>query len=137
MPTIFLSFTPFHSIPEPTPSTMTALHQFGAEMLKLSRRLESFPVSPLSIAPHHSRIAQSDSIEVPATASRLIKSTTINTSIVRQHFDVSRDDWTLELKHSQRYHPKATCSTALSTHRQLSTTSSLPSNVKLKITAIR
>lgn len=34
------------SIPEPTPSTMTALHQFGAEMLKLSRGLESFaPVS--------------------------------------------------------------------------------------------
>lgn len=30
------------SIPEPTPSTMTALHQFGAEMLKLSRGLESF-----------------------------------------------------------------------------------------------
>lgn len=29
------------SIPEPTPSTMTALHQFGAEMLKLSRGLES------------------------------------------------------------------------------------------------
>lgn len=31
-----------YSIPEPTPSTMTALHQFGAEMLKLSRGLESF-----------------------------------------------------------------------------------------------
>ncbi|XP_053691120.1 uncharacterized protein LOC128739650 [Sabethes cyaneus] len=29
------------SIPEPTPSTMTALHQFGEEMLKLSRGLES------------------------------------------------------------------------------------------------
>lgn len=35
-------FLYFHfSIPEPTPSTMTALHQFGAEMLKLSRGLES------------------------------------------------------------------------------------------------
>lgn len=32
----------YQSIPEPTPSTMTALHQFGAEMLKLSRGLESF-----------------------------------------------------------------------------------------------
>ncbi|XP_059611484.1 dopamine D2-like receptor [Phlebotomus argentipes] len=32
---------PDSSIPEPTPSTMTALHQFGAEMLKLSRGLES------------------------------------------------------------------------------------------------
>lgn len=31
----------FHSIPEPTPSTMTALHQFGAEMLKLSRGLDA------------------------------------------------------------------------------------------------
>ncbi|KAJ6636285.1 5-hydroxytryptamine receptor 2A, partial [Pseudolycoriella hygida] len=32
---------PDSSIPEPTPSTMTALHQFGAEMLRLSRGLES------------------------------------------------------------------------------------------------
>lgn len=30
-----------YSIPEPTPSTMTALHQFGAEMLKLSRGLDA------------------------------------------------------------------------------------------------
>uniref|UniRef100_A0A8D8I9N4 5-hydroxytryptamine receptor 2A n=1 Tax=Culex pipiens TaxID=7175 RepID=A0A8D8I9N4_CULPI len=29
------------SIPEPTPTTMTALHQFGEEMLKLSRGLET------------------------------------------------------------------------------------------------
>lgn len=33
-----------YSVPEPTPSTMTALHLFGAEMLKLSRGLDS--VSP-------------------------------------------------------------------------------------------
>ncbi|XP_031629172.1 uncharacterized protein LOC116344669 [Contarinia nasturtii] len=32
---------PDSSIPEPTPSTMTALHQFGAEMLKLSRGLDA------------------------------------------------------------------------------------------------
>jgi hypothetical protein len=32
---------PDSSIPEPTPSTMTALHHFGAEMLRLSRGLES------------------------------------------------------------------------------------------------
>jgi len=38
---IRFSNIPF-SIPEPTPSTMTALHQFGAEMLKLSRGLQSF-----------------------------------------------------------------------------------------------
>lgn len=30
-----------YSIPDPTPSTMTALHQFGAEMLKLSRGLDA------------------------------------------------------------------------------------------------
>lgn len=39
------------SIPEPTPSTMTALHQFGAEMLKLSRGLDavsSFVISTSS-----------------------------------------------------------------------------------------
>lgn len=40
---------PSRSIPDPTPSTMTALHQFGAEMLKLSRGLESFaPVNESS-----------------------------------------------------------------------------------------
>lgn len=32
------------SVPDPAPSTMTALHLFGAEMLKLSRGLDS--VSP-------------------------------------------------------------------------------------------
>lgn len=32
---------PDSSIPDPTPSTMTALHHFGAEMLRLSRGLES------------------------------------------------------------------------------------------------
>lgn len=38
-----LTFCPqsSNSIPQPTPSTMTALHQFGEEMLKLSRGLES------------------------------------------------------------------------------------------------
>lgn len=43
-------FTLIHSIPEPTPSTMTALHQFGAEMLKLSRGLDavSSMVAPMA-----------------------------------------------------------------------------------------
>lgn len=36
---------PDSSIPEPTTTTMTALHVFGAEMLKLSRGLESFAVN--------------------------------------------------------------------------------------------
>jgi hypothetical protein len=31
----------FFSIPDHTPSAMSALHQFGAEMVKLSRGLES------------------------------------------------------------------------------------------------
>lgn len=44
----FLNFAIIYSIPDPTPSAMTALHQFGAEMLKLSRGLESstVPVVP-------------------------------------------------------------------------------------------
>nr|CAD7393901.1 unnamed protein product [Timema cristinae] len=33
------------TIPEPAPSTMTALQHFGAEMLRLSRGLENFPVT--------------------------------------------------------------------------------------------
>lgn len=51
----------FHySIPEPTPSTMTALHQFGAEMVKLSQGLESVtafvPLKP-SIVPIEHKIS--------------------------------------------------------------------------------
>jgi 5-hydroxytryptamine receptor 2 len=42
MAKLFSFLSTFLSIPEPTPSTMTALHQFGAEMLKLSRGLQSF-----------------------------------------------------------------------------------------------
>jgi hypothetical protein len=51
-----------HSIPEPTPSTMTALHQFGAEMLKLSRGLESFtPINePENVDMSESSEARSD-----------------------------------------------------------------------------
>ncbi|EDW43011.1 GM23744 [Drosophila sechellia] len=46
---------PDSSIKEPTPTTMTALHQFGAEMLKLSRGLESlqYPSSPQRYAASH------------------------------------------------------------------------------------
>lgn len=52
------------SIPEPTPSTMAALHTFGAEMLKLSRGLESF--TPMTgVDTSHSQIAsQNESCEV-------------------------------------------------------------------------
>lgn len=49
----FISFYHIRSIPEPTPSTMTALHQFGAEMLKLSRGLDAVSSSivvPMSIS---------------------------------------------------------------------------------------
>uniref|UniRef100_A0A6P4FJ17 Uncharacterized protein LOC108052063 n=1 Tax=Drosophila rhopaloa TaxID=1041015 RepID=A0A6P4FJ17_DRORH len=73
---------PDSSIKEPTPTTMTALHQFGAEMLKLSRGLESvasssttgsptksefsisnhlqlqYPCSPQRYAPHHASALQ-------------------------------------------------------------------------------
>ncbi|KAL9887483.1 5-hydroxytryptamine receptor 2B isoform 2-T12 [Glossina fuscipes fuscipes] len=53
---------PESSVPEPTPTAMTALHQFGAEMLKLSRGLESVATSStespakseLSTTPNHS-----------------------------------------------------------------------------------
>ncbi|XP_075144811.1 5-hydroxytryptamine receptor 2B [Haematobia irritans] len=42
---------PESSVPEPTPTTMTALHQFGAEMLKLSRGLESVVSSSSTASP--------------------------------------------------------------------------------------
>lgn len=46
-----------YSIPEPTPSTMTALHQFGAEMVKLSQGLESVtafvPLKPSTVPIEH------------------------------------------------------------------------------------
>jgi hypothetical protein len=52
---------PDSSIPDPTPSTMTALHHFGAEMLRLSRGLESVAAAasiglstpPAGRAPRH------------------------------------------------------------------------------------
>ncbi|XP_055375503.1 uncharacterized protein LOC129608176 isoform X2 [Condylostylus longicornis] len=53
---------PDSSIPEPTPSTMTALHQFGAEMLKLSRGLESVSTS-ISDSPIPSRSVQHSTSE--------------------------------------------------------------------------
>lgn len=78
------------SVPEPTPSTMTALHQFGAEMLKLSKRLESYPTAPVSakestLLGTTSRLAYNS--HVPAD--RLIRSTT-NASIVNQHANNNR-----------------------------------------------
>lgn len=53
------------SIPEPTPSTMTALHQFGAEMLKLSRGLESF--TPIT-EPKNANTTTNANIAAAATA---------------------------------------------------------------------
>lgn len=87
------------SVPEPTPSTMTALHQFGAEMLKLSKRLESYPMaaasaprppippSPLLFSSHHHQHHNGNNstknISIVGTTNRLIRSTT-NASIVDQ-----------------------------------------------------
>ncbi|XP_002056611.3 uncharacterized protein 5-HT2B [Drosophila virilis] len=48
---------PDSSIPEPTPTTMTALHQFGAEMLKLSRGLESVASSSTTGSPTKSEFS--------------------------------------------------------------------------------
>lgn len=69
---------------------MTALHQFGAEMLKLSKRLESYPTaspkqtlppSPLLIQPRAPSNGISSSDTTHVTNQRLIRSTT-NASIV-------------------------------------------------------
>ncbi|XP_013108770.2 uncharacterized protein LOC106088029 [Stomoxys calcitrans] len=48
---------PESSVPEPTPTTMTALHQFGAEMLKLSRGLESVVSSSSTASPTKSELS--------------------------------------------------------------------------------
>uniref|UniRef100_A0A1A9W481 G-protein coupled receptors family 1 profile domain-containing protein n=1 Tax=Glossina brevipalpis TaxID=37001 RepID=A0A1A9W481_9MUSC len=69
---------PESSVPEPTPTTMTALHQFGAEMLKLSRGLESVATSStesptkseLSTTPNHSNYATTHSQNSPHTTRR-------------------------------------------------------------------
>lgn len=77
---------------------MTALHQFGAEMLKLSKRLESFPAAVVAAPSTVSTTMDSPSSaanyssvsSIPQPPPRLIRSTT-NASIVhqqqRQHAD--------------------------------------------------
>lgn len=55
----------FHSIPEPTPSTMTALHQFGAEMFKLSRGLQSFAPVTESSNDKHRENESGDNLDTP------------------------------------------------------------------------
>lgn len=83
----FLYSSP-HSVPEPTPSTMTALHQFGAEMLKLSKRLESYPCAAAAAPakqplPPSPLLLPSSSYSIQSSTHRLIRSTT-NASIANQ-----------------------------------------------------
>lgn len=59
-----------HSIPDPTPTTMTALHQFGAEMLKLSRGLESVASSSTTGSPTKSEFSISNHLPFPSSPQR-------------------------------------------------------------------
>ncbi|KAH8359101.1 hypothetical protein KR093_004281 [Drosophila rubida] len=61
---------PDTSIPEPTPTTMTALHQFGAEMLKLSRGLESVASSSTTGSPTKSEFSISNHLPFPSSPQR-------------------------------------------------------------------
>lgn len=75
---------------------MTALHQFGAEMLKLSKRLESYPAAgpaPRQPLPPSPLLLQSSSTynnSSHVSSQRLIRSTT-NASIVNQRAN-NRDE---------------------------------------------
>ncbi|KAH8407764.1 hypothetical protein KR222_001997 [Zaprionus bogoriensis] len=57
-------------IPDPTPTTMTALHQFGAEMLKLSRGLESVASSSTTGSPTKSEFSISNHQPFPSSPQR-------------------------------------------------------------------
>ncbi|XP_030240426.1 uncharacterized protein LOC108649138 [Drosophila navojoa] len=61
---------PDSSIPEPTPTTMTALHQFGAEMLKLSRGLESVASSSTTGSPTKSEFSISNNLPYSSSPQR-------------------------------------------------------------------
>ncbi|XP_034486880.1 dopamine D2-like receptor [Drosophila innubila] len=61
---------PDTSIPEPTTTTMTALHQFGAEMLKLSRGLESVASSSTTGSPTKSEFSISNQLPFPSSPQR-------------------------------------------------------------------
>ncbi|XP_002073332.3 serine-rich adhesin for platelets [Drosophila willistoni] len=61
---------PDSSIKEPTPTTMTALHQFGAEMLKLSRGLESVASSSTTGSPTKSEFSISNHLQFPCSPQR-------------------------------------------------------------------
>ena len=54
-------------MPEPTPTAMTALQQFGAEMLKLSRGLESV-ASSSTASPTKSELSSGNILPFPPTS---------------------------------------------------------------------
>lgn len=77
----------FSSVPEPTPSTMTALHLFGAEMLKLSRGLDSvspkFERKEITLTPLNNKINASEmstNIEEKTCEKERKESKTVKTS---------------------------------------------------------
>ncbi|XP_061392397.1 uncharacterized protein LOC133327879 [Musca vetustissima] len=84
---------PESSIPEPTPTTMTALHQFGAEMLKLSRGLESV-VSSSTGSPTKSELSSANIL--PFMHSPLQKQNSLQSATSQQN--------SLYPSHSQTQH---------------------------------
>jgi hypothetical protein len=66
---------PDSSIPDPTPSTMTALHHFGAEMLRLSRGLESVAIGLSTPPPDKSPRQQERSSMLPQRTVRWVQLT--------------------------------------------------------------
>ncbi|XP_062124598.1 uncharacterized protein LOC133837756 [Drosophila sulfurigaster albostrigata] len=85
---------PDTSIPEPTPTTMTALHQFGAEMLKLSRGLESVASSSTTGSPTKSEFSISNHLPFPSSPQRYA---THQQTLQQQH------QHHLQLQHQQQH----------------------------------
>ncbi|XP_016961439.2 dopamine D2-like receptor [Drosophila biarmipes] len=76
---------PDSSIKEPTPTTMTALHQFGAEMLKLSRGLESVASSSTTGSPTKSEFSLSNHLQMQFPSSPQRYATHLQQSHQQQH----------------------------------------------------
>ncbi|KAL7730914.1 hypothetical protein ACLKA6_014157 [Drosophila palustris] len=93
---------PDTSIPEPTPTTMTALHQFGAEMLKLSRGLESVASSSTTGSPTKSEFSISNQLPFPSSPQRYAT----HQQTLQQHQQHQQQQQQQQHSHGSNYAPQ-------------------------------
>ncbi|EDV94819.1 GH17565 [Drosophila grimshawi] len=106
---------PDSSIPEPTPTTMTALHQFGAEMLKLSRGLESVASSSTTGSPTKSEFSISNHLPYSSSPQRYAAAHQQQQQQQQQQHQHLQQQQQNQLPNLQQTSPKKTTNLGLST----------------------